>query len=102
MPSGSSSDSRATSGNGLPTTRSRTNPGEVDAEVRVRVPGADGEAQPRLGDAAYMGVEVARVELVVVPNRCLVCEAGGVAQEHPQRDLPLRVLLERAVDGESR
>ena len=49
-----------------------------------------------------MGVEVARVELVVVPNRCLVCEAGGVAQEHPQRDLPLRVLLERAVDGESR
>ena len=27
-------------------------------------------------------------------------EAGGVAQEHPQRDLPLRMLLERAVDGE--
>jgi hypothetical protein len=41
--------------------------GKVDSEVRVGVPGADRKAQPRVGDAANVGIELAGVELVVVP-----------------------------------
>ncbi len=74
--------------------------GEVDTEIRVGVPAPDREAQPGVGDAAHVRVERAGIELVVVSHRRLVREAGGVAEEHPKRDLPLWVLLECAVDGE--
>ena len=47
--------------------------------VRVGVPAADREAQPGVGDAAHVGVEAARIELVVVPDRRLLGQARGVA-----------------------
>jgi hypothetical protein len=42
--------------------------GEIDAQVRVGVSAADREAQPGVGDAAHVGVETARIKLVVVPT----------------------------------
>ncbi len=42
--------------------------GEVDAEVRVRVAGADREPQPRVGDAPDMGLEVALIDVVLLPT----------------------------------
>jgi hypothetical protein len=75
-------------------------PGEVDPEVRVRVGGPNRVTQPGLGDASHMCVELAGVELVVVADRRLEGQPRRMAQQHPKGDLPLRMLFERAVDGE--
>ena len=73
--------------------------GEVDAQVRVASPVPTGKRNQVREMLRTCGRSRRGPGRCCCPGR-LVVEPGGVAQQHPKGDLPLRMLLEGAVHGE--
>jgi hypothetical protein len=75
---------------------------QVDAVVAVAVARADREEQPGFSDTVDVRLPGIHAKIVVIADRRVVGEAGGVAEQVAQGDFVLGALVENAVDVEVR